>query len=487
MVIRTKRFAFRILSDYYDRLEKSLRDGLGLTAYENGCVTILGVRHVGKTTLLRQLADINKVPSRYFDCSGVSEDFNFEEFYEDSIRQGIKRLFLDEICKIPDELVADFIETTKYYSSQILITMTGSVSGVVSKMSDRIGRCRTLLLPPITYTERLAWSYGYEEIDLTGVSLRELTSYDKLMAYLRQQNTLSESSCINYVGSVVEDTLSSCLNRTLLEGVVLPDRTRIMQILKYISLCQYSYRLPNGSFVNIPSMSRKMKEIIEDYKRLKVKYNASTSEIRAVCRLLMVSGLARGVSALSSEDLSNISKVELVPLRQVDDAVPALVFEYPWFASYAIAQDLSGEDFLLAEWLENAFLSRLTYLYRFADKFRSENNYEVDVVYGIETSFDRYRLGGMETKNRKSSNVDRNHIARYRGVMDYLDLKDLCISCSDEENVYKNGCQFYRGDLIMIALELEYFNQRILDLSDDINSIFCRETITELLRKYGLI
>lgn len=327
MGIRTKRFAYGILSDYYGRLENSLRDGFGVTAYENGCVTILGIRHVGKTTLLRQLADIDGVSSKYIDCSGVSEDFDFENFYEGMLNRGIRRLFLDEICKIPDDLVADFIETTKYYSSQIIITMTGSVSGVVSKMSDRIGRCRTLLLPPITYTERLVWGAGYEEVDLTGVSLRGLTSYDKLMVYLRQQNTL----------------------------------------------------------------------------------------------------------------------------------------------------------------LENAFLTRLAYLYRFADKFRSENNYEVELVYGIETSFDEYRLGGMETKNRKSSSVDENDIARYRGIVDYLDLKDLCISCSDEEAVYKNGCQFYRGDLIMIDLELEYFNQRILDLSDDINSIFCRETITELLRKYGLI
>ena len=112
MFIKTKRFAYDILKEYYDYCEKT-----ETISYFNGCTTVLGARKVGKTILLKQLYGVSPSKSYYMDCTDMSETFDFESFYEECLSKGVSRVFLDEVCKIPDDIIADFIESTKLYSA----------------------------------------------------------------------------------------------------------------------------------------------------------------------------------------------------------------------------------------------------------------------------------------------------------------------------------------------------------------------------------
>lgn len=202
MFIKTKRFAYDILKEYYDYCEKT-----ETISYFNGCTTVLGARKVGKTILLKQLCEVEPSKSYYMDCTDMLETFDFESFYEECLSKGVSRVFLDEVCKIPDDIIADFIEFTKLYSAKILITITGSVKLSVSKLSSRIGRGRTIELPPISYTEQIGWE---------GVS----SSPELLLNFLRSGNidTLDNTIDSYQIDSRLENEL--ILRMTYLYRVV---------------------------------------------------------------------------------------------------------------------------------------------------------------------------------------------------------------------------------------------------------------------------
>lgn len=202
MFIKTKRFAYDILKEYYDYCEKT-----ETISYFNGCTTVLGARKVGKTILLKQLCEVEPSKSYYMDCTDVPETFDFESFYEECLNKGVSRVFLDEVCKIPDDIIADFIEFTKLYSAKILITITGSVKLSVSKLSSCIGRGRTIELPPISYTEQIGWE---------GVS----SSPELLLNFLRSDNidTLDNTIDSYQIDSRLENELM--LRMTYLYRVV---------------------------------------------------------------------------------------------------------------------------------------------------------------------------------------------------------------------------------------------------------------------------
>lgn len=202
MFIKTKRFAYDVLKEYYDYCEKTKT-----ISYFNGCTTVLGARKVGKTILLKQLCEIEPSKSYYMDCTDMPETFDFESFYEECLSKGVSRVFLDEVCKVPDDIIADFIESTKLYSAKILITITGSVKLSVSKLSSRIGRGRTIELPPISYTEQIGWE---------GIS----SSPELLLNFLRSGNidTLDNTIDSYQIDSRLENELM--LRMTYLYRVV---------------------------------------------------------------------------------------------------------------------------------------------------------------------------------------------------------------------------------------------------------------------------
>lgn len=468
MIIKTKRFAYDILKEYYDYCEKT-----ETISYFNGCTTVLGARKVGKTILLKQLCEVEPSKSYYMDCTDMPEMFDFESFYEKCLSKGVSRVFLDEVCKVPDDIIADFIESTKLYSAKILITITGSVKLSVSKLSSRIGRGRTIELPPISYTEQIGWE---------GVS----SSSELLLNFLRsgnitvEQNT-KDSYWLNYINSVVEDTLNSYLRRTSIEKMNIPSTNKIFDALKYISLCQFIYRKDDGSFVDIPALPRKIKSSIPDFKKLKVKYELSKQDIVETCKVLFAAGLARRIDGATSSVLNALGVDNTAVLHRVDEDVPALLFEYPWFASYAISTEIEDYAGLLDFRLENELMLRMTYLYRVVDKYRDLDSNELDIVYTVGDCFDS-GLYAVECKNRVSSNVQNSDIRHYLSLKTSLNLNELVISCSDKTEI-SSDYSFVRNDILLTALDKSYFKRCHDDFLGDSCGLYCNKSVLELIAR----
>lgn len=466
-MVKTKRFAYDILNTYLNACESKFK-----YAYENGCTTISGTRKVGKTILMRQLVSAFPERSVYKDCSTLGEDFDFEGYFEKLYNQGIRRVFLDEVCKIDSELIADFVSSVKYYSASMLIIITGSVKVSVTRLSNMIGRGLVLELPPITYTERLQWE---------GVQ----TSPEYFEQYLKTGTITvgmqdSETYWRKYVGAVVEDTLGSYLQRTTLEGyLTFPDTDKIMKALKYISLCQFVYKTKSGRLVDIPALPKKIKLSISDFKDLKVRYGLTNEEIVIVCDILVVSGLARRITSINEEELSRISGGRLNTLHTVDSNVPALIFEYPWFASYVITSELSDCDNLIDIWLENELMLKMTYLYRYVDKYRTADMEEIDIVYTIGDRLTS-SLAGLECKNKSATNISGSNISSYLTIKDRLNLCDLVIT-SNDKTILHDEYKIVRNDLVVLALEREYFSKCNALFNGHSSYVFCDKIVSELL------
>lgn len=468
MFIKTKRFAYDILKEYYDYCEKT-----ETISYFNGCTTVLGARKVGKTILLKQLCEVEPRKSYYMDCTDMTETFDFESFYEECLSKLVSRVFLDEVCKIPDDIIADFIEFTKLYSAKILITITGSVKLSVSKLSSRIGRGRTIELPPISYTEQIGWE---------GVS----SSPELLLNFLRSGNidiekNTKDSYWLSYIDSVVKDILGSYLRRTSIENIDIPSADKIFDALKYISLCQFIYRKDDGSFVDIPALPKKIKSDIPDFKKLKVKYGLSKHELVETCKLLFAAGLARPIAGATNSVLNAMGIANTAILHRVDEDVPALLFEYPWFASYAISSEIESYSGLLDFRLENELMLRMTYLYKVVDKYRDLESNELDIVYTVGDKFDS-GLHAVECKNRVSFNVQNSDIRHYLSLKTSLNLNELVISCSDKTEI-SSDYSFIRNDILLTALDKAYFKRCYDDFLGDSNSLYCNKSVLELIAR----
>lgn len=170
--IKTKRFLYQILISVCSK---------------KGCHSVLGARKVGKTALFLQLDEYFADKSTYFDCTSLMSDtsFSFEDFYENAVNSGKEVIFLDEVCKINNHCLANFIMSTKLYSHSLCILFTGSDITVVKKRMNQICRGIEFNLPPFLYIERLCWKHGYDEVNLDAI--KELTSDLELKEYLKSQ------------------------------------------------------------------------------------------------------------------------------------------------------------------------------------------------------------------------------------------------------------------------------------------------------------
>ena len=85
------------------------------TFSENGCYAVVGARNIGKTILFLQLNEYFGDKSDYVIFEGVKE-FDFVDYFNLAIFSGKEYIFFDEICKLDEDLVGDFISWAKYYS-----------------------------------------------------------------------------------------------------------------------------------------------------------------------------------------------------------------------------------------------------------------------------------------------------------------------------------------------------------------------------------
>lgn len=425
-----------------------------------GCHAVIGARRVGKTVLLKQLAEYYKDVSVYKDLSGIKDDFSFDRFYRDAIDSDKKVIFLDEVCKLNLDFIADFIEFSKYYAGKLCIVISGSVASIVEKRCYEIGRGDCYELPPFMYIERLCWGNGLNTVDLEYVV--ECSTNDEFLKYIKNKR-LSGKGFFSYIEGVLKDTISSYRDRTVLEDFIELESEKLVNALKYISLCQFVYRKSDGNFVDIPSLQSDIREkIIKDYKDAKRKWGLSSNDIQSTMLLLYCYHLARRLK-YSKEIFSGFESLELE-----SDDVPAIVFEYPLFSSICFSEELQNVSSMLDIWIECAILIRASYIYQYADKLRVGDIDEVDVIYNIGTD-----IYGIEVKNRSIKNISERYKKKEMCFADIIGLNEFLLSsCDGEDRVVR------RNDRIVASLEFAYMDM----LSK--GNLYCGETIGELYKRY---
>lgn len=457
----TKRFI-------YNTIEKKILNN-------PGCSCIVGARKIGKTVLLKQLEGNNKSNSFFIDASTLKYSTDFELLYKDLYNKGIRNIFIDEICKINEDLLADFVSVTRYYAGKVCFILSGSVSISVKNICRDIGRGEEYELPPIMYIERLCWEHGFTDISIDAI--KSLSSYDLYISYIKTQNTLNDKQCLYYITDVVADTLRSYLRGTYLgDNKMNMSEKEIYEAIKYISLCQFVYKSIKGNdtrenYVSIPRLSKEIQDYIGgSYRLAKKKWDLSKEEIGYVLSLLYGCGLAKQVSIYRG------SKLDAENLSLDSNYVDACVFEYPWLSSLFFSTKLQNDSDFMAIWVENSVLLRESYIYSFYDKYRDKPGREIDTIYKVDNG----GFYGLEVKDRKSSNVQRSYISQLVNfAVNSLGLEDIYLTCSDDpkdNNRYKD--KFLRIDKVIASMELEY-----MFLVDN-GELYSDLSIDKLIEKY---
>lgn len=497
-VLKTKRFLYDVMTTRLNKLDAcAARNN---DAYEDSATAILGVRQIGKTVLLKQLYNVAPSISEYRDCTGLPSDFDFDGYLRKLLDSGVKRLFLDEVCKIQRDMVADLVSFIKNASAFMSVTFTGSTKQAVEALSADVCRGISVELPPIMYIERLAWAQSEEVSSLTGKDLLGMSSIDTFASYLNTGKILggmlTDANALDYVRGIVNDTTKSYLSRYSSSSAVTLARRDIDTILIYISLVQHVIKTKKNEYCDLPLLSKDIKNLIKnEWAALKNILNA-TDKITAMCHIILNSGLARKVAVYApSEGAGFFTNPEPVPL--IDENIPSLIFEYPWYASLALTPLLNKQETLWGIWLENDLLMKSVYCYPFADKFRRDETDELDMVY-LTGLFVGSKKGGIESKWRPYSKVnDAKSLMKYVRIARELGLDELTLTCKDKNWVVPpmlNNAQSQgypetivcRADLLHLALELGYIEAQEKLLLGNSNTCYTDKTALELMRHFGL-
>lgn len=212
-----------------------------------------------------------------------------------------------------------------------------------------------------------------------------------------------------------------------------------------------------------------------------MKCELSKQDIVETCKVLFAAGLARRIDGATSSVLNALGVDNTAVLHRVDEDVPALLFEYPWFASYAISTEIEDYDGLLDFRLENELMLRMTYLYRVVDKYRDLDSNELDIVYTVGDCFDS-GLYFIRPQLGVSSNVQNSDIRHYLSLKTSLNLNELVISCSDKTEV-SDDYSFVRNDILLTALDKAYFEGCYNDFLGDSCGLYCNKSVLELIAR----
>lgn len=491
-VLKTKRFLYDIMTIRLSKLDAyAARNN---DAYEDSATAILGVRQIGKTVLLKQLYNVAPDISEYRDCTGLPSDFNFDGYLRELLDSGVKRLFLDEVCKIQRDSLADLIRFIKDACAFMSVTFTGSTKQAVEALSADVCRGISVELPPIMYIERLAWAQSKEVCSLTGEDLLGMSSIDAFASYLNtgkiDEDTLRGSTILDYVYGLVQDTMKSYFARYSTDKATELSNQDVNTILNYVSLVQHVIKTKKNEYCDLPILSRSIKNSIKDKWVAMQDILDITDKITAMCHILLDSGLARKVSIYTPAEGAGFSaKLESVPL--IDDNIPSLIFEYPWYASLSVTPELNKQETLWGIWLENDLLMRSVYCYPFADKYRRDETDEFGIAY-LTGLFVGGKRGGIESKWRPYSKVNiANDLARYARIAKGLGLDELAITCKDKNWVVPSALAeakkeeypeviVCRADLLHLALELGY-----IDVQKR-GDCYANKTVLELMKHFGL-
>lgn len=152
---------------------------------------IVGLRRVGKTVLMKQIARKLKVPENNI-CYISLDDIDFQkyEIVEDLINYFLefldknerRYLFIDEIQKLPDW--ADLLKTYYDLEEDLKILISGSASLEIKEYKETLaGRILTFHMPVLTFKEYVRY-FGFEfEISENIIREYDLTFADKKEQY----------------------------------------------------------------------------------------------------------------------------------------------------------------------------------------------------------------------------------------------------------------------------------------------------------------
>lgn len=140
---------------------------------------IVGLRRVGKTVLMKQIASKLKTPENNI-CYISLDDIDFQKyeivedlinyFLEFSDKNNRRYLFLDEIQKLPDW--ADLLKTYYDLEENLKIFISGSASLEIKKYKETLaGRLLTFHMPVLTFKEYVRY-FGFE-YEISGNIIRE--------------------------------------------------------------------------------------------------------------------------------------------------------------------------------------------------------------------------------------------------------------------------------------------------------------------------
>jgi predicted AAA+ superfamily ATPase len=143
------------------QFERDLADKIRKYLEYRQIIAVVGLRRVGKTTLIKQILDGVDVPKNNI-CIISLDDIDFQKyevveelinyFLEYSQKNRKRILFLDEIQKLPNW--ADLLKTYYDLEENLKILISGSASLDISEKKETLaGRILTFHLPLLTYKE----------------------------------------------------------------------------------------------------------------------------------------------------------------------------------------------------------------------------------------------------------------------------------------------------------------------------------------------
>ena len=432
-MFKTKRFIYNII-------EKNILN-------KPGCSCIVGSRRIGKTVLLLQLEENNNDSTVYIDGTTFKEGTDFKCLYDKFISEGKMNILIDEVCKINEDLLADFMSTTRRYAGELCFIITGSVGASVSRICDSIGRGGEYILPPIMYIEYLCWSSGV--LNVTIEDVKKLTNYDKYIKYIKDQNIDSTADYLSYIKNVVSDASESYLRATALGDRMLEIPIGdVYDAVKFISICQFVYRLDSGDHILESTLSKDVREIlINEYNKEKTRWIVSRNVIDYVSSLLY------GCDLMKRADIYMGNNLRREGASLAYKFVDACVFEYPWLSSFYLTRLFKDNDLFIDLWVENSIFLREAYIYPFYKKYRNIDMDEIDTIY--EVDFGNFH--GLGVINRKCDNFQRKYVPKVKQLSRDIGLENAYLTCTDDPK--GNLADIYlRLDKIAASMELEYMS-----------------------------
>lgn len=456
--IKTKRYCFNFIVDTVDEWVNS---GKGIV--NDNCISIIGLRRIGKTTLLRQICEYyNDRNIAYLDGSEFNGDI--AELYWDKDFQKIDIVCVDEVCKFDEDNKAELISLIKNGFKNKFFILTGSTPVVVRYISDNICDGYNVELPPITYAEHLVWKYN---VKLTDVFYK--STYSQFLFDLTA-NKLTDSQVIKYLSGIVNDSYDSYYKRCQSRFADIIEHLRISNDIKdfftYVASCQMLHQVVSKSGFQITSdfkiVSDKSIMTVEEEHLLKEKINSlkgfrqSTPPhlITQFCLMLKDAGLLHEVQEYNTS-VNNIIQ---------DTGVPAYLFEFPQIIMNYFEQSSIYRD-LQPMWVEYSLLNAVARIYNTAGKYRTDvGTSEVDCVYGIGDLM-RNKHCIIEVKDRPHKNIK---IKQYKNI-ELQNIQEFIITTSDTvfseiANLPYPNSYFIRGDLLLLLYEVFYLENNGLPM-----------------------